>query len=539
MDLTSPLTIHWLTNLEKLCENCNTSISLDFRLWLSSYSINEFPINILQNSIKIMHDYPLNIKEALLNIYQSEPIINKEFFDGCPGKDKIFLKLLFGICLFHVVIQERKYFGVQGWNIPYKFDHTDLQISIMQLQNFINNTDHVPFDILLYFVGKCNYGGKIQDEFDSKCLEHLLTDYCNPNIIENGQCVHTDGIQELIPKRCEYYHIIDHIKKISSDLSFQIFRFNKNGVNIRNTTIANEMISSLSYINSPISLLNEELSQDQVLTLINNINDKLSDAIKINKIEEKYTSMLKEPLQRVLLYEIKSFKYILEIITKTLNNLKLALDGYLTLTESLKELAKEICENKIPHTWENMQINTVAENLTDYIDNLLKRASFIQNWINQRCPKIIWFDALFHPKMFLFAILLTFSKKYNISIEEISFDFEIETEEEIDEENDDACLICGLHLCGGRWDLKKSILVENFTNEIWQNMPPIRLKCLQNKKDMHQTYECPVYVTSVKQSVTDTDVKFSSKNYIISIPLKTDIPVTYWIKCGTALVCHI
>ncbi|KAK9309475.1 hypothetical protein QLX08_000945 [Tetragonisca angustula] len=533
------LTIHWLTNLEKLCENCNTSISLDFRLWLSSYSINEFPINILQNSIKIMHDYPLNIKEALLNIYQSEPIINKEFFDGCPGKDKIFLKLLFGICLFHVVIQERKYFGVQGWNIPYKFDHTDLQISIMQLQNFINNTDHVPFDILLYFVGKCNYGGKIQDEFDSKCLEHLLTDYCNPNIIENGQCVHTDGIQELIPKRCEYYHIIDHIKKISSDLSFQIFRFNKNGVNIRNTTIANEMISSLSYINSPISLLNEELSQDQVLTLINNINDKLSDAIKINKIEEKYTSMLKEPLQRVLLYEIKSFKYILEIITKTLNNLKLALDGYLTLTESLKELAKEICENKIPHTWENMQINTVAENLTDYIDNLLKRASFIQNWINQRCPKIIWFDALFHPKMFLFAILLTFSKKYNISIEEISFDFEIETEEEIDEENDDACLICGLHLCGGRWDLKKSILVENFTNEIWQNMPPIRLKCLQNKKDMHQTYECPVYVTSVKQSVTDTDVKFSSKNYIISIPLKTDIPITYWIKCGTALVCHI
>ena len=184
-----------------------------------------------------------------------------------------------------------------------------------------------------------------------------------------------------------------------------------------------------------------------------------------------------------------------------------------------------------------MQINTIAENLTDYIDNLLKRASFIQNWFNQRCPKIIWFDALFHPKMFLLAILLTFSKKYNISIEEIGFDFEIETKEEIDEESDDAYLICGLHLCGGRWDLKKSVLVENFTNEIWQNMPPIRLKCLRNKKDIDQIYECPVYVTSIKH--TDTDMKFSSKNYIISIPLKTDLSVTHWIKCGTALFCHI
>lgn len=532
------LVTHWLANLEKICDNCNISnSSLNYRLWLSSCSINEFPISILQNSIKIMHDYPLNIKETLLNIYQSEPIINKEFFEGCPGKDKIFLKLLFAICLFHVIIQEREHFGFQGWNIPYKFDHTDLKISIMQLQNFINNADHVPFDIFLYLIGECNYGGKIQDEFDSRYLKHLLTDYCNPNIIENGHYVHVNDVQELIPQRYEYYHVIDHIRKIPSDLSFQIFGFNRNGIIIRNTMIATELISSLSYMSSPISLLDEELQKDQVLILINDINDKLCDAIKINEIQEQCTSMLKEPLQRVLFCEIKSLKHILEIITKALTNLKLALDGYLLFTDSLKKLAKKICKNKIPHTWKMIQINILTENLTDYIDNLLKRAKFIQNWIKQGRPKIIWFDTLFHYKMFFSAILLTFSKRYNISIEDITFDFEIDTKKEINEEYDDAYLICGLHLCGARWDLEKRMLVENFTNEIWQNMPPIHLKCSRNKKNADKIYDCPVYITAAKN--IDKDIKFPSKNYIISIPLKTDTPATHWIKCGTALFCHM
>ena len=558
------LCVSWMPSLEAIVEQLDPDkVHKDFRLWLSSMPSAAFPVSILQSGVKMTNEPPAGLRASLKNTFYN---MTDESLNA-TGKPKKYKRLFFGLAFFHAVVIERKKYGALGWNIPYAFNETDLAISDSQLKMYLDQYDEVPFDVLNMLTSLINYGGRVTDDKDIRTVDIILRGYYHPNSLVDGSNFSNSGVYKCPdvddehPLEC-YNRYIDSLPIVPDP---EVFSMHKNADITYAENDTYEMLGTVRSMQPRGSGGGGISRENQILAVAKKIEDALP-APDEGYLEEDATKLLypityNESMNTVLVQEEEKFNRLLRRMQSTLHGVQLAVRGLLVMSTDLEDVANSFYANAVPGVWESVAYVSLKP-LSAWSDELLQRVKMITNWVEFGTPKVMWISGFFFPQAFLTGVRQNFARKYQLPIDQITYDYVMRDEfkddgSDVTEKPEDGAYIWGLQLEGARFCKITHAVADSHPRELYSALPIMHLSPAQNRPyTMSNIYRCPVYKTLLRAGILSTTGH--STNFVCWVELPSLEPTVFrdslvsetnaavkladaekWIKAGVALFCQL
>eukprot|EP00163_Fabomonas_tropica_P006846 TRINITY_DN1642_c1_g1_i1.p1 TRINITY_DN1642_c1_g1~~TRINITY_DN1642_c1_g1_i1.p1 ORF type:complete len:1696 (+),score=519.30 TRINITY_DN1642_c1_g1_i1:526-5088(+) len=551
------LAASWMPELEKIVLTIPPErVHHEFRLWLTSSPSDSFPVSVLQMGIKLTQEPPRGVRANMMRSYAQ---FDEVEFNKTPEKWR---KMLFGLHLFHAVVQERRKFGPLGWNIPYDFNDSDLNISHRQLLLFLEEHDDVPYRALKYITAYVNYGGRVTDFLDQRCLDTLLDEYYNPSIFKEGTKFTSDGVYR-VPNGTRLEVYTEFVKELPLNDPPALFGMHENADITFATNSSTRFLDTLLLFqprNSGASSSTTAVvrTRDEVaMDISSDIIKKLPKNFDLDAIEKKHPVVAHNSYSTVLLQECQRYNRLLSTVREGCRLLQKAIRGEVVMSSELEQIGTSMYIGQIPQSWRPRSYATMKP-LGSWVKDLQLRLAFFQTWVDNGPPSVFWLSGFFFPQGFLTGTLQNFARKHTKAIDNLKWDFEVQSSaaDTLTDPPEDGCYIHGLFLEGARWDSKEGALADSRPRELYTEMPPILFKPLvkptgkaatatsskgpsskKDKANARSSYSCPVYKTLARHGTLSTTG--ISTNYVLSVDLPSIRSAEHQIRCGVALICQL
>ena len=334
----------------------------------------------------------------MLGSFNADPIAEESFYSACSRPTE-FRKLIFGLCFFHALVQERRLYGPLGWNIPYEFNESDMRISIQQLKLFLEENDDVPYKALVYTAGECNYGGRVTDDKDRRTLLCILQRFYRPAFLEDGHNITPNGVYQC-PADGLRQSYIDYIDKLPVVATPDVFGLHDNATLTRDQNDTNALLNAV--LDTEGGGASGGGSSDSKETIISHvasdIANKLPPNFDIEFAQLKYPVRWEESMNTVLCQELIRFNNLLSLIRMSLNNIQKGVKGLLVMSDDLEILGNSLLVNRLPSMWKGRSFPSLKP-LGSYVNDLHARLSFFSSWLNGTPPPVFWLSSFFFTQV--------------------------------------------------------------------------------------------------------------------------------------------
>lgn len=548
----------WMPKLEKIVEDLaqrtDDECMSTFRLFLTSFPASYFPVTVLQNGIKLTNEPPKGIRANLIRSFNTliledalESFTQLGSFDDGMTKDIVWRKMLCGLTFFHAISQERRKFGALGWNIRYEFNDTDLETSLASLKKFLEEQPLVPWDALRYVTGQINYGGRVTDDWDRRCLTSILDNFYTTELLTEGYAFSASGIYRVPHGSLSHASILEYLNDLPALDNPELFGMHENAnVTYERNESANMTRIILSLEPRDSGGGGGRSNDQRVSDLAASIQETLPANLSIEdagpttfKTRVVAGTTVMDSLATVLGQELVKFNSLLNRMRTSLIDIQKAINGLIVMSSELDNMYTAFLNGKVPQLWASVSFASLKP-LGSWVKDLFERVVFFRQWLMHGEPVVFNLSVFFFPQGFMTGTLQNFARKYQTAIDSLAFTFsvlDVESADELVESPSDGIYVNGLWLQGARWSPSRARLEDAKPGEMFSSMAPVHFLPADNVVRDKTEYPCPVYKTSVRQGTLSTTG--ISTNFVIAVYLPTEKKPDFWVMNGAAFLLNL
>ncbi|XP_033755107.1 LOW QUALITY PROTEIN: dynein heavy chain 5, axonemal-like [Pecten maximus] len=502
------------------------SINDEFRVWVTTEVHVKFPINFLQIAIKFTNEPPQGMKAGLKRSYAG---MTQDFIDISNMPQ--WKPMLYGVSFLHSVVQERRKFGPLGWNIPYEFNAADYNASVQFVQNHLDDMDlkkGVNWTNVRYMFGEIQYGGRVTDDYDKRLLNTFCKVWFGEQMFQPNFVFYKGYVIPKCNKHAEYLEFISGLPATDTP---EVFGLHGNAdITYQSQTAKSVLDTILEIQPKDSSGGGGETRESVVYRLCDDMLDKLPNDYVPYEVRGRLQKMGPfQPMNIFLRQEIDRMQKVIATVRFTLNDLKLAIDGTIIMSENLRDALDSMYDARIPKLWQ--KISWDSSTLGFWFTELIDRNTQFHTWCFEGRPNTFWMTGFFNAQGFLTAMrqeVTRAHKGWALDSVILHNDVTRYSRDDITTPPSEGVYVYGLFLEGAGWERRGCRLIEPKPKILFETMPVIHIYAINSTGGQDsRMYSCPIYKKPRRTDLT----------YIAAVNLKTNQIPDHWILRGVALLC--